>query len=101
MLTSDAVIGGSVSGSVVVTNRLELQSTCVVDGEVSTRAEHLKMEEGARFSGKVLILQGEAGEAVAPVSEAAPAEPGGWTENGSNSSLEEAGAGAIDSGHDQ
>lgn len=56
--TSDAVLGGTVAGSIVATNRLELQGTCVVDGEISTRAEHLKLEEGARFSGQVVILDG-------------------------------------------
>jgi cytoskeletal protein CcmA (bactofilin family) len=51
--TVDAVIGGTVSGSVVATNRLELQSSCTVTGRLRTLPEHLKLEEGARFTGEV------------------------------------------------
>lgn len=57
--TEDAVIGGRVSGSIVAANRLELQSTCSVDGEIRTRAEHLKLEEGARFAGQVQMIEEE------------------------------------------
>lgn len=74
--TNDAVLGGSVAGSIVATNRLELQGTCVVDGEISTRAEHLKLEEGARFSGQVVILDPESAEAAA---DAAPSPAGSGT----------------------
>lgn len=58
--TADAIIGGRVSGSVVASNRLELQSTCTVEGEIRTRAEHLKLEEGARFAGQVHMIEEEA-----------------------------------------
>ena len=66
--TQDAVIGGRVSGSIVAENRLELQSTCTVDGEIRTRAEHLKLEEGARFAGQVQMIEAEA-EAEPPVAQ--------------------------------
>lgn len=59
VMTQDAVIGGKVNGSIVASNRLELQSTCTVEGEISTRAQHLKLEEGARFAGQVQMLEDE------------------------------------------
>lgn len=57
IITEDAVIGGTITGSVVAGTRLELQSTCSVNGEIRTRAEHLKLEEGARFAGKVQMIE--------------------------------------------
>ena len=51
IVTQDAVIGGEVSGSVVAESRLELQATCVVDGEV--RARRIQLEEGGRVNGSV------------------------------------------------
>lgn len=51
ILTQDAVIGGEVSGSIVAESRLELQATCVVDGEV--RARRIQLEEGGRVNGNI------------------------------------------------
>lgn len=59
VVTQDAVIGGRLSGSIVAESRLELQSTCVIDGEIRARAEHLKLDEGARFSGQIEMIDGE------------------------------------------
>ena len=70
VLTKDAVIGGNVSGSIVASNRLELQSTCTVEGEIRTRAEHLKLEEGARFAGQVHMIEEEPEEPAAHFTEA-------------------------------
>lgn len=53
VITQDAVIGGHVHGTVVAEGRLELQSSAVVEGEIRTRAERLKIEEGARFNGRI------------------------------------------------
>ena len=53
VITQDAVIGGHVHGTVVAEGRLELQSSAVVEGEIQTRAERLKIEEGARFDGRI------------------------------------------------
>ncbi|HET8655648.1 MAG TPA: polymer-forming cytoskeletal protein [Longimicrobiaceae bacterium] len=58
IFTHDAVIGGRVVGTVVAEGRLELQSTCVVDGRIRASAEHLKLDEGARFSGQIEMLDG-------------------------------------------
>jgi cytoskeletal protein CcmA (bactofilin family) len=65
IFTQDAVIGGKVRGTVVAESRLELQSTCSVDGEIRARAEHLQLHEGARFSGQIQML----GEEIAPLPE--------------------------------
>src|SRR5687767_10757818 len=43
IFTQDAVIGGRVTGTLVAESRLELQSTCVVEGSVRARAEHLQL----------------------------------------------------------
>lgn len=59
ILTQDAVIGGHVEGSILADSRLELQATCVVDGEI--RARRLKLDEGGRVTGQVRV--GEVGPA--------------------------------------
>lgn len=51
--TQDAVIGGRVTGSITAESRLELQATCVVEGEV--RARRIKLEEGGKVNGTVEI----------------------------------------------
>ncbi|MBW3631229.1 MAG: polymer-forming cytoskeletal protein [Gemmatimonadetes bacterium] len=67
IFTQDAVIGGRVTGTVVAESRLELQSTCVVEGSVRARAEHLQLEEGARFNGQIEMIDGrETGGATGP-----------------------------------
>ena len=57
--TQDAVIGGKVSGKVVAESRLELQATCVIDGEI--RARRVKLDEGGKVNGQVAM-----GETPAP-----------------------------------
>lgn len=51
VITQDAIIGGRVTGGVVAESRLELQATCVVEGEV--RARRIKLDEGGRVNGTV------------------------------------------------
>ncbi|HEY0674368.1 MAG TPA: polymer-forming cytoskeletal protein [Longimicrobiales bacterium] len=51
--TQDAVIGGRVNGTVVAESRLELQATCVIDGEI--RARRVKLEEGGKVNGQVAM----------------------------------------------
>lgn len=60
IVTDDAVIGGTVNGSIDATGRVELQSTSRVTGEIRTSAENLKLEEGGRFSGHIEMLEEEA-----------------------------------------
>jgi cytoskeletal protein CcmA (bactofilin family) len=59
VITQDAVIGGQLNGSILAESRLELQATCVVDGEIRARAEHLKLEEGAQFNGVIQMDNGK------------------------------------------
>jgi cytoskeletal protein CcmA (bactofilin family) len=49
--TQDAIIGGRVMGSVIADSRLELQATCVIEGEI--RARRIKLDEGGRVNGTV------------------------------------------------
>jgi len=49
IMTQDAVISGNVVGTMVVESRLELQSTCKIEGEV--QATRLQLEEGAVLNG--------------------------------------------------
>lgn len=49
--TQDAVIGGHVTGVVTAESRLELQATCVIDGEI--RARRVKLDEGGKVNGSV------------------------------------------------
>lgn len=58
IFTQDAVIGGSIRGTVVAESRLELQATSDIDGQIRTRAQHLQLAEGARFNGQVQMLDG-------------------------------------------
>lgn len=75
IFTQDAVIGGRVSGTLVAESRLELQSTCTVDGEIRARAEHLQLQEGARFNGQIQMIDGDSAAATPPRPEAAEAPP--------------------------
>jgi cytoskeletal protein CcmA (bactofilin family) len=67
VLTSDAVIGGRVRGTVTAESRLELQATAQIEGQISARAQHLVLEEGCRFNGQVVML-GEEGQRALPAS---------------------------------
>ena len=63
--TQDAVIGGRVTGSIVAESRLELQATCVIDGQIQAR--RIKLEEGGTVNGTVH---------VGDTSRSAPGGPG-------------------------
>src|SRR5687767_14134839 len=51
VFTQDAVIGGRVTGTVIAERRLELQATCIIEGEI--RARRIKLDEGGKVNGKV------------------------------------------------
>jgi cytoskeletal protein CcmA (bactofilin family) len=53
VVTQDAIVGGRVTGAVVAESRLELQATCVIEGEI--RARRIKLDEGGRVNGTVHI----------------------------------------------
>lgn len=71
--TQDAVIGGRVTGTVVAESRLELQATCLVEGEI--RARRLKLDEGGRVHGTIEVGEGKNGPAPLRQPAAAPATP--------------------------
>jgi len=66
--TQDAVISGSVVGSVSAESRLELQATARIDGEV--RARRMQLEEGAILNGTVEMAGGAKGTKLEAGSEA-------------------------------
>ena len=53
ILTQDAIVGGTVKGTVVAESRLELQATCVIEGEI--RARRIKLDEGGQVRGNVHV----------------------------------------------
>ena len=59
VVTQDAVVSGRVEGLLVAASRLELQSTCHIEGEVQTR--RMQLEEGAVLNGSVQ-MGGEPGK---------------------------------------
>ncbi len=58
--TQDAVVGGRVTGSIIAESRLELQATCVVEGQIQAR--RIKLEEGGKINGMVQIGEVSASE---------------------------------------
>ena len=80
LFTQDAVIGGRVSGTIVAESRLELQATCLVEGEI--RARRIKLDEGGRINGNVQTGETAATQAAkkgpspAPSSSSTPAPTG-------------------------
>ena len=51
IVTQDAIIGGKVEGTVVAESRLELQATCVIQGQIHAR--RIKLDEGGRINGEI------------------------------------------------
>jgi cytoskeletal protein CcmA (bactofilin family) len=62
--TQDAVIGGKVAGTVIAESRLELQATCIIDGEI--RARRVKLDEGGKVNGQVAMGESPAPRAAVP-----------------------------------
>ncbi|MDB4950872.1 MAG: hypothetical protein JWM27_3521 [Gemmatimonadetes bacterium] len=51
------VIGGRIRGTLTA-ERLTLQSTCDIEGEIRTHPHHLSLEEGAQFNGQIRMMDG-------------------------------------------
>ena len=51
--TQDAVVGGRVNGSIIAESRLELQATCVIEGQVQAR--RIKLDEGGKVNGTMQV----------------------------------------------
>lgn len=69
--TQDAVISGSVQGTLTADSRLELQATARIEGEV--RARRMQLEEGAVLNGTVQMGSAKAAPA-APASSPASSQ---------------------------
>lgn len=61
--TQDAIIAGEVNGSVTADSRIELQSTCRVQGDI--RSRRVKLDEGGRVDGQLHMGATAAGESAA------------------------------------
>jgi cytoskeletal protein CcmA (bactofilin family) len=69
VVTQDALIGGRVIGTLVAEGRLELQCTAVIEGEIRAPAQHLQLDEGARFNGQIRMLEEEPPMRALPAAE--------------------------------
>lgn len=58
VVAGEVVVGGSVDGSVSASDRLELQSTAAVTGDIDTRS--IVVIEGARINGMVRMTDNSA-----------------------------------------
>ena len=61
--TQDAIIAGSVTGSVAAESRIELQATCRIKGDIQSR--RVKLDEGGQVDGKfhMGVRAGDSGKA--------------------------------------
>ncbi len=71
IITQDCVVSGRVSGNVTAESRLELQSTCDIQGEI--RSRRVQLDEGARFNGQVHMEDSAGRGTIKPA--AAPGQP--------------------------
>ena len=69
IITQDAVVSGRVSGNVTAESRLELQSTCDIQGEI--RSRRVQLDEGARFNGQMHMDESGGARVVRPAAEGA------------------------------
>ncbi len=76
IFTQDAVISGSVTGTLRAESRLEIQATSRIEGEVV--AGRMQLEEGAILNGSVQMGKG-VGEVEIPPTEVAGMGPGADT----------------------
>lgn len=71
IFTQDAVISGRVSGNIAAESRLELQSTCDIQGEL--RSRRVQLDEGARFNGQVHMEEAGGSRVIKPAVKPAEA----------------------------
>jgi cytoskeletal protein CcmA (bactofilin family) len=71
--TQDAIVGGKVNGKIVAESRLELQATCVVEGDI--RARRIKLDEGGQINGSVFVGDVRAQAAQGPKLSTTPDQP--------------------------
>lgn len=59
VVTQDAIVAGRVNGSVTAESRVELQTTCRIEGDI--RSRKIKLDEGGQVDGQ-LHMAGRGGE---------------------------------------
>ncbi len=72
IVTQDCVVSGRVSGNITAESRLELQSTCEIQGEI--RSRRVQLDEGARFNGQLHMEESGARTIKPATSPTAPVE---------------------------
>lgn len=74
--TQDAIIAGSVSGSVVAESRVELQATCRIKGDIQSR--RVKLDEGGQVDGRLHmgVRSGDSGKPRRTSEDKAPRNDG-------------------------
>lgn len=74
--TQDAVVAGTVQGSIAAESRVELQSTCRIEGDI--RSRRVKLEEGGQVDGRLEMGRaGSSGGSGSPQASTAGAGAGG------------------------
>lgn len=88
--TQDAIIAGTVNGSVNAESRIELQSTCRVQGDI--RSRRVKLDEGGQVDGQLHMGAAAAKQPSRPAS--AQSSGGGTSERAGEASGGESAAGS-------
>ena len=70
IITREAIIGGEVRGTVLAEERVEIQATSVVHGDITT--ERLALQEGGEVNGVVRMGEGIASERGAVADRSTP-----------------------------
>lgn len=93
--TQDAIIAGTVDGSVTAESRVELQASCRVQGDI--RSRRVKLDEGGQVDGQLHMgasattrSSSSAGSSSAASSSSGSSSPGGSDSGGSGGSNREA-----------
>ncbi len=68
--TTEAIIGGEVRGSIYADNRIEVQDTSVIHGDIATKC--LMVQEGGEVNGHIRMGEPRALELGAKVAEQEP-----------------------------
>lgn len=93
--TQDAIIAGTVDGSVTAESRVELQASCRVQGDI--RSRRVKLDEGGQVDGQLHMgasattrSSSGSGSTSGHGSSASSSSPGGSASEGSSASGDEA-----------
>ena len=87
VVTQDAVVSGRVRGTITAESRLELQSTCQIDGQVVARS--LQLEEGGILNGTVQMGEKPRASAQGDQTPVQPAEKPGASAPGAPTPVQE------------